>query len=103
MIFNTEDETAHGLAVRVLWVVLRGVHGPDKAAERFASLTEHFCCGPKFSAHIKNSLFTLLLAADMNSVTRNTDEALTISFWMKVTTHHIWQVCKYTLSSLLRK
>jgi hypothetical protein len=61
LVFATPDTIAHGLAVRTLWVSLVTTFNATSAAEQFTSLTSHHCAGARFSSHVRNSLFAVLL------------------------------------------
>ncbi len=61
-VFGTDDHKTHGLAVRVLWiVVLAKCSDVDVAATQFASYTGLYCSGSRFHIHVKYAASTFML------------------------------------------
>lgn len=88
-VFIAADRTAHGLAVRLLWVLFRGIMNKADAAKEFAQFMEIHCSGVKFNMEIKNALLAILLQTPAKVV--DTTDKLTVSFYMPVHNPSTWQ------------
>ncbi len=61
-VFSTNDHVAHGLAIRVMWCLFRGIYRRKNASDQFTQYLSIYCSGAKFNIDTKNALLALLLS-----------------------------------------
>jgi len=87
-VFSAKDLAAHGLAVKVFWVLFRGNYPTrELAAEQFNNHVNFYCSGPRFTTTVRQALFTLLLT---DKPTVNVEKPTTTAFYMPALHHLAW-------------
>eukprot|EP00456_Euglypha_rotunda_P024141 TRINITY_DN19841_c0_g1_i5.p1 TRINITY_DN19841_c0_g1~~TRINITY_DN19841_c0_g1_i5.p1 ORF type:complete len:594 (-),score=57.08 TRINITY_DN19841_c0_g1_i5:145-1752(-) len=79
-VFGESDGTAHGLAVRCLWITLTNMYPPKEAAKQFAANVQIFCAEERYDEHIKDALFAILFT-DSKDLTSNLDAKIEATFY----------------------
>lgn len=88
-IFTSQNEDAHGLAVRVLWCIYFGSLSPRDALREFSKTLEVELPG-KTSKAVKTTLIDIMLSEPKDVTKKLTNEELKINFFVKIKSEYMW-------------
>eukprot|EP00808_Paulinella_micropora_P016283 g16184.t1 len=86
-VFEKPDSTTHGLAVRLLWTLFRGLYDREEAQDQMRAYTSIHCSGPRFTPDISIALLNLILT-EPRQIHENVE--LTVAFYMPVVNKSVW-------------
>jgi hypothetical protein len=86
-VFEKPNRTTHGLAVRLLWTLFRGIYDRKEAENQFKAYTIIHCCDTRFTPDISIAMLNLILT-EPERIHANVE--LTVAFYMPVINKSVW-------------